>query len=301
MKNMNQSLAALFAIALLFGANALHAQAPKNHMQPWTQEQEATLRDAVSNGESVEQIAQKLERTPAAITARVTKLGLTPATDTPAPIPVAAATPIATPPPAPVASVGLIAVPSPTPAQRNAKKILVGAYRLNHVDLLLIDALKAKGYEVVLTGPEDINKYKIDVTWDDKSKPPASVKTREGSVKATYKNGTFPIETLKEYSAFIFADADTAHDLQIPMDQILRSGKLVVFGEAPNMEAGEKLLAGKGLSGRYTPNSYDINSGIKRISYVVYASSWKKKKFPTEEDNQKFVTEQLLPRVLSNL
>lgn len=170
------------------------------------------------------------------------------------------------------------------------KKILAGASSLNHVSQLLIEKLKENGCDVVLVGPTDIEK--VDV------KPYPQPQAKEGTVKADYTWGTFPPDTLKDYSAFIFTRTESADDLKLPMEQILRSGKLVVLGESPNTEAGEKLLLGGPVNWNYKCKAYQITGTQNRINYIVYRANQSNSQ--SEEGHAKFV-EKLVPRILQNL
>lgn len=228
--------------------------------------------------------------------------------------PSAEPTPRVAPTPAAIATTPMETTPTATPTaaeqtvqpttinQNPSKKILVGANNLNRADRLLVEKLKEKGYEIVLISKvREISEINIEVSWTDKSQPPYSARTREGKIKPDLKAGEFPVETLQEYCAFIFPSADEGKHLNLPMEKILGSNKLVVLGEVPNVAFGEKSLLGNTPNGNYYPKSYQIVDSPKRISYVVYSSSWKVKKFPTEEDNKKFVETELLPRILSSL
>lgn len=284
-----------------FAAATVVAQTPANSGKPWTAEQETSLSEAVAAGQSIEQIAQTLERTPKAVTMHMVKLGLTPPATS---APVAAAAPAATP--TPVTATPPLTVPATVPTLSTVKvaakkKILVGALSLNRVDRDLIDKLKAADYEIVFAGPKSIKKVDVSLDWHDKSQPPSSRKSEEGAIPADYETGTFPAEAIREYSAFIFPNADDGKELGLPMDKILKSGKLVVLGEVPNIDAGEKLLLGEPLTGNYTPRTYQTSSASKRLGYVIYASSWKVKKYPTGIGNIEFVEKRLLPQILSNL
>lgn len=205
-------------------------------------------------------------------------------------------------------------------AQSNTQKsvlYVVGGNRVNQVDHMLIDGLKAQGVEVkTLSNSIGGYQYKIssEIVSEAQSTPAAPPKKSKASdpanppFSADYQmGGNWNDSLLSGFDAVILNDTITAatsnHPVPLPWKEILRSGKLVVFGETRSVAEGESLLStGKvtNKDGQVKPYACDAKSN--RVSYVVFRHTWQRgMQLPTDADTKEFITTTLVPKIKAGL
>jgi len=262
----------LTTIAFFAFAGIALAQTATPTSIKWSHEDDVAMRQAFSEGKTVEQVAAQFGRSTSFITGRARLVHIV--------IPDAAL-------PAPAAT------PEAIPA--NAKKILVAANSLSHPEQQLVEGLRAKGYFIVFAA-QGSTVDKVDAVPEGTT----TKITKEGSVPAHMLARNLPPESVRDYEAFIILKADSASNMGLPIDAILVSGKLVVMGEVDNVSAGEKRLHGQPVYSNSPLKAFRIEGSGDRLTYTIYRGSpADKEKGP--EAQSKFVSDKLLPRILAGL